>query len=213
VVVKAKRSYDSARRRRQAEETREVVVEAARKMFLTRGYAATTIAAVADEAGVSVETIYKAFGTKASLVHAIRDRALLGEGPVAAEERSDRLHEEETDPRRVIAGWGQLAGEVAPRVAPVLLLVRAAAAVDTTLAPLHEEMDDDRLRRMTANAKRLRDGGHLAPGLTLERARDVLFTYSSPELYEVLVVVRGWSVEDYGRFVGEALTAALLPPG
>ena len=169
------------------------------------------MAEVAGAAGVSVETIYKAFGTKASLVHAIRDRALLGEGPVSAEERSDRLHEEEADPRRIIAGWGRLASEVAPRVAPVLLLVRAAAAVDPALAPLHEEMDRARLERMTANARRLRDGGHLAPGLTLDRARDVLFTYSSPELYEVLVVARGWSVEDYGRFVGEAVAAALLP--
>ena len=96
-------------------------------------------------------------------------------------------------------------------MAPVLLLVRAAAAVDPALAPLHEEMDRARLERMTANARRLRDGGHLAPGLTLDRARDVLFTYSSPELYEVLVVARGWSVEDYGQFVGEAVAAALLP--
>jgi AcrR family transcriptional regulator len=211
VVVKTKRSYDSTGRRRQAERTREAIVDTAREMFVTQGYAATTMAEVAAAAGVSVETIYKAFGTKASLVHAIRDRALLGQGPVPAEERSDRLHEEETDPRKVIEGWGRLAGEVAPRVAPVLLLVRAAAAVDTALAPLHEEMDRDRLTRMTANARRLHEGGHLAPGLTLDRARDVLFAYSSPELYEVLVVVRGWSVEDYGRFVGEAVAAALLP--
>ncbi len=212
-MVKTKRSYDSSGRQRQAEQSREAIVDAAREMFVTHGYAATTMAAVAEAAGVSVETIYKAFGTKASLVHAIRDRALRGDGPVPAEERSDDLHDHESDPRRIIEGWGRLTSEVAPRVAPVLLLVRAAAAVDTSLAPLREEMDRDRLRRMTSNARRLHDGGHLAPGLSLEHARDVLFTYSSPELYEVLVVVRGWSLEDYGRFVGEAITAALLPPG
>jgi AcrR family transcriptional regulator len=210
VVVKAKRSYDSTGRRRQAEMTRQAIVEAAREMFVTQGYAATTMTEVAVAAGVSVETIYKAFGTKASLVHSIRDQALLGQDRVPAEERSDRLHEEETDPRKVIEGWGRLAGEVAPRVAPVLLLVRAAAAVDTTLAPLHDEMERDRLKRMTANARRLHERGHLPPDLSLDRARDVLFAYSSPELYEVLVVARGWSVEEYGRFVGEAVAAALL---
>jgi AcrR family transcriptional regulator len=205
------RSYDSTNRRRQAEQSRATIVEAAREIFLTQGYAATTVPEVAAAAGVSVETIYKAFGTKANLVLAIRERALLGAEPVPAETRSDRLHEEETDPRRVVEGWGRLASEVAPRVAPVLLLVRDAAAVDTTLAALHEEMDRDRLSRMTDNARRLLDGGHLVPGISLERARDVLFTYSSPELYELLVVDRGWSAEDYGRFVANALTAALLP--
>ena len=210
-VVKSPRSYDSTNRRRQAQQTRAAIVEAAREIFVTQGYAATTMPEVAAGAGVSVETIYKAFGTKASLVLAIRDRALLGGDPVPAETRSDRLHEEKADPREVIDGWGRLAAEVAPRVAPVLLLVRDAAAVDTTLAALHQEMERDRLTRMTENAQRLLDGGHLAPGTSLERARDLLFTYSSPELYDVLVMDRGWSTEDYGQFVAEALAAALLP--
>jgi hypothetical protein len=75
---------------------------------------------------------------------------------------------------------------------------------------LLDEMDADRLRRMTDNARRLRDAGHLRPGITLEEAADVLWTYSSAELYELLVLRRGWSAKRYGRFVGRAMTKALL---
>jgi len=71
-------------------------------------------------------------------------------------------------------------------------------------------MDRDRLRRMTDNARRLRDNGHLRPGITLAHAADVLWTYSSAELYELLVIRRGWSPETYGRFVAEAMIKALL---
>jgi len=101
--------------------------------------------------------------------------------------------------------------EVAPRVAPVLLLVRKAAASDPELARLQEEMDAARLTRMTHNAQTLLKGGRLRPGMTLDTATDVLWTYSSPELYELLVLRRHWSVQRYGEFIADAMIAALLP--
>jgi hypothetical protein len=64
---------------------------------------------------------------------------------------------------------------------------------------------------MTHNAQTLLKGGHLRPGIDLDEAADVLWTYSSPELYELFVVRRGWTVERYGRFVADAMIAALLP--
>ena len=160
---------------------------------------------------MSEETVYKAFGNKVALVRAIRDRALAGEGPVHAERRSDRMQASAHDPRAIIRGWGVLTMEVAPKVAPVLLLVREAAASDPELARLQEEMDAARLTRMTHNARTLLKGGHLRKGIALDAAADVLWTYSSPELYELLVIRRGWSVERYGRFVADAMIAALLP--
>ena len=110
---------------------------------------------------MSEETVYKAFGNKIALVRAIRDKALAGDGPVHAERRSDRMQASENDPRTIIRGWGVLTMEVAPRVAPVLLLVREAAASDPELARLQEEMDAARLTRMTHNARTLLKGGHL----------------------------------------------------
>jgi hypothetical protein len=116
----------------------------------------------------------------------------------------------EHDPRKIVRGWGVLTMEVAPRVAPVLLHVRAAAASDPELARLQEEMDAARLTRMTQNARTLLKGGHLRKGITLDAATDVLWTYSSPELYELLVIRRRWSIERYGRFIADAMIAALL---
>jgi len=208
--VKPKRRYDATLRQEQARRTRAGVVDAAERLFLRAGYAATTVATVAAEAGVSVDTIYKSFGGKPGLIRAIRDRALEGEGPVPAELRSDALHEQTSDTRAIIEAWGRLVTEVAPRVAPILLLVRDAAGAHTEIRALQAELDADRWRRMTANARRLRRTGRLRRGITLEQTADVLWIYSSPELYELLVLRRGWTARRYGRFVAEAMTAALL---
>jgi len=209
--VKRTRRYDSAGRREAAQRRRAAVVEAARRLFVREGFAGTTIARIAADAGVSEETVYKTFGSKIALVRAIRDHALAGEGPVHAERRSDRMQASENDPRKIVRGWGVLTMEVAPRVAPVLLLVRDAAASDPELARLQEEMDAARRTRMAHNARTLLNGGHLRQGVTLDAATDVLWTYSSPELYELLVIRRGWSIERYGRFIADAMIAALLP--
>ena len=209
--VKRRRRYDSARRQEAAQERRAAVVEAASRLFMREGFSGTTIARIAENAGVSEEMVYKVFGNKIALVQAIRDKALAGEGPVHAERRSDLMQASQNDPRAIIRGWGVLTMEVAPRVAPVLLLVRAAAASDPELARLQDEMDAGRLTRMTHNARTLLNGGHLRAGITLDAATDVLWTYSSPQLYELLVIRRGWSVERYGRFIADSMIAALLP--
>jgi hypothetical protein len=146
-------------------------------------------------------------------VRAICDAALAGEGPVPAETRSDQLQLHEPDPRRIIRGWGELTVEVAPRIAPIMLLVRSAAAADPEMAGLLADIHAARLSRMTSNARNLAAAGHLRHDITVEQAGEVMWTYSSPELYELLVVTRGWPPERYGTFIAEAMIAALLPPG
>lgn len=209
--VKGSRRYDSARRRSQAARSRLAVVGAARARFLAVGYAATTIADVARAADVSPETIYKAFGSKAGLLRAVREAALAGAGPTPAEQRSDAVLDAEADPRAILTAWAQLACEVAPRVAPILLLVRAAAAVDPGLAPLDRELDRSRLDRAAQLAAGLHRRGCSRPDLTIDRVRDVLYTFTSPELFRVLIEDRGWPVEDFGRFLAEAMIATILP--
>ena len=210
--VKPRRRYDSSGRRRRADQTREAIINAARGMFLADGYARTTIAGIARAADVSVETIFKAFGGKAGLVRAIWERGLEGSGPRPAEQRSDAMRSSETDARRIIDTWGQLTTEVAPLTAPILLLVRTAASVDPEMEALLEETTGARLARMEVNARDLIDRGLLRAEITLDEARDVLWTYSSPDLYELLVVRRGWPLERYGRFVANGMKAALLEP-
>jgi AcrR family transcriptional regulator len=208
-MAEAKRSYDSSSRRRQAQRNYDAVLESGKRRFLADGYAATTIASVAADAGVSVETVYKSFGSKSGLVAGIWERGLAGRGDVPAPERSDRMQAAVSDPREVIRRWGQLTTEVAPEVAPILLLIRSAAASDPEMARLLAQTDDQRLKRMRRNARVLE--GHLRPGVTRAIAAEIMWTYSSPDLYHLLVERRGWSIRRYGKFVTDSLLSALLP--
>jgi hypothetical protein len=80
------------------------------------------------------------------------------------------------------------------------------------MAAVLGDIDRQRFERMTVNARGLQDAGHLRPGVSASEAADILWTYSSPELYELLVVRRGWSAQRFGGFVAQAMMAALLPP-
>lgn len=208
--VNARRAYNSNRRRQRSHETHNTLLDAARTRFLEHGYSATTIDSIAGDAAVSAATIYKTYGSKAGLVRALCQRSLGGRGPAPAEQRSDTLQANEPDPRKIIAGWGRLAAEVAPRIAPILLLLRDAADGDPSAASLLTELDNDRHCRMTHNARTLVDGGHTRPGIRLSEASDVLWTYSSPELYDLLVRRRKWTIRKYSNFIADAITRALL---
>ena len=205
--VKGKRSYDASQRRQKARRSRDRIIEMAQRRFLRDGYGPTTISAIAEDA---VDTIYKSFGGKPGLIRAMGARALEGRGPVPAEQRSDELQALERDPRRLISRWGMFVTEIAPLAAPIMLLVRDAAGSHPELRPLLEDMHADRLRRMTDNARRFSAAGHLRPGITVAEAANVLWTYSSIELYELLVLRRGMPLKTYGRFVADAMIAALL---
>jgi AcrR family transcriptional regulator len=211
-AVNTRRSYDSSGRRERARQTRGQITDAAEGLFLTNGYAATTVAAIAAAARVSVETIYKGFGGKPGLVRAIVDKGLAGQGPVPAEQRSDHIRDTEPDPRRILTAWGTFTTEIAPRTAPIITLARDAAASDPEVATTLEQISAARHQRMTHNARGLSDAGHLRPGISIGQAADILWTYSSPELYDLLVRQRGWPAKRYGQFVAQALIAALLPP-
>ena len=144
--VNKPRRYDATRRRDRANRAREEVIDAGSRLFLAQGFAATTVTAIAQASRVSEETIYKAFGGKAGLVRAIWARALEGEGSVPAEQRSDVMRATEQDPREVIRRWGEFTIEVAPRVVPILLLIKSAASSDPQIAELLGEVDEQRLR-------------------------------------------------------------------
>jgi AcrR family transcriptional regulator len=209
VLVAVKRSYDASRRRDRAEQVRAAIIDAAHAMLLTEGYAGTTMPKIAKACGVSVEAVYKRFPGKPALVRAVVEMALRGVGPTAAETRSDAIAP--GDLRQLLRGWGTLAAEVAPRVAPLLLVLRAAAEQDVKLTGLAAELDDNRRARMKDNAQRLADAGHLPNELSVAQATDVLWTYSSPELYELLVQRSGWDLEAYGAFISQGIAAQLHP--
>jgi hypothetical protein len=117
----------------------------------------------------------------------------------------------EADPQRRFVLYGQFLARVAPRHVPIQLLIRDAAAGDAEAAAVWEQLQEERLRGMTQFAKHLHRAGDLASGISAQEARDVLWTYNSAELFQLLVLQRGWSPRRYGAWIGRQLTAALLP--
>jgi AcrR family transcriptional regulator len=210
--VNSRRPYDSSRRRAQAAENRAAILAAARRLFLADGYAATTMVAIASDAGVSVETIYKAFGNKSGLLKALFDEAVgRDDEPIPKRDRTvvDRMWAE-PDPEQKLRLYGEIIGRGAARVQPVQLMAREAAASDAAAAEVYDNIRNERLGRMVAFAEFLRDSNALRSGVTVDEARDVLWTYNSAEIWELLVVKRGWKPARYGRWIGDALVAALL---
>ena len=211
--VKPRRRYDASRRQAQARRTRRAILMAARDLFLEHGYAQTTMAEVAKAADVSIETVYKAFRNKSGLVKALFDVAIAGDDrpiPMLQRERVGRMRAE-PDPRQKLLMYGEHLSEAGPRAGQLQLLIRSAAASDADAAAVWDQMVQERRRGMTEFARDLFQGGHLRPGVSLKEARDVLWTYNSVELFDLLVLQRGWDPDRYGRWIAEALIAALLP--
>jgi AcrR family transcriptional regulator len=209
------RRYDASGRQEQARRSRRAMLQAARELFLERGYAATTVPAVAATAGVSVQSVYKAFGNKPALLKAVFDVAIAGDDepvPVLQRAALGRVRDE-PDPRRKLQLYGEFVAEVTPRHVPIQLLARAAAAIDPEAAGVWAQLQAERLAGMTLFARALDAEGPLRPGVSVEEARDLLWTCNSPESYDLLVLQRGWTPRRYGRWLADTLTAALLKRG
>ncbi len=180
--------------------------------FFAQGYAGTTVGQVAGDAGVSVETIYKAFGNKAGLLKAVFDVAVAGDDePVAMADR-DFIARIEAEPqaRTKIELYVAHLCDSMPRAAPVQLLARDAGAADADAAGVYAQTRAETLHGMTLFARNLHQTGQLK--VSANEARDLLWTYFSAEVYELLVLERGWSTKRYGRFLADAVIAALVEP-
>jgi AcrR family transcriptional regulator len=208
-----RRKYDASGRRARAQRTREDVIGAARGLFVERGFVATTVSDIAAAARVSPETIYKTFGSKTALVAAVAralirgdaDATPLRERPAIAQIR------EEPDSRVRLERYARLLAEVQPRVAPIVAVIREAARSDPALEATLRALEADRLEGMTEFASLLATAGALRDGVSAPTAADVLWTFNSPEMYELLVVRRGWSLARYEKWIAEQLAVALLP--
>ena len=211
-MTQVKRSYDASGRREQAQARRRAVVVAARALFERDGFRPTTIAAVAERAGVSAESIYKGFGTKAALAKAVFDLVVAGDGepvPVWRRSEADAIRVE-PDVRRKIVMYTRGLAARQQRSAKVQILIRDGAHTDESLAALWQQLLAERLTGMTMLGRHLIESGQLREGIELDEVRDVLWTYTAVELYELLVVERGWPLDRYADWIGRAVTAALV---
>ncbi len=207
------RRYDSTRRRQQAQQNRHAVLAAARQRFLAQGYATTTIAEIARDAGVSVEMVYKAFATKAGVLKALFDVSVAGDDEPIPMAQRDVIQNviNATEATRKLEIYAEHLASTMPRSAPVQLLARDGAASSPDAAEVWKQIRQETLTAMTAFASDLARTGKLR--VSARQARDVLWTYHAPELYELLVLERGWSATRYGKFIARALIDALLQTG
>jgi AcrR family transcriptional regulator len=207
------RSYASEVRAEQAEATRRRVVRAASVLFRDEGYAATSVAAVARAAGVSGQTVYNVFGSKAALLKAAYDVAVVGDDdPLPLAERPDvKALYAETDAATFLRGYASLGRGVLDRIGPLALQISAgAAAGDPDLVVLRDTTDAERLVGTRMVAQRVADLNGLAPGVSVEAARDAIWTLNSIEVWHLLTALRGWSGDEYATWVGDQMVAAVI---
>ena len=213
--VKPRRRYESPRRQEQAAQTRRDILATAGSLFRERGYAGTSMPQIAAGAGVVVETVYRAFRSKAALFREVIESALAG-GPTRAdvpvEERpAIRALIEEPDPRRQVGLYAATQPGIHRRAGPLLRALRDAAGTDTELRKLWDEMEAWRLDGQGRMAGMLAERGALRQGLSVKEARDVVWTLCSLAVHDLLVLERGWSYERYEAWLADALVCELLP--
>ena len=212
-MSEVKRSYDASGRREQARARRLAVVLAARDLFERDGFRLTTIAAIAARAGVSAESIYKGFGTKAALAKAVFDVVIAGDDePVPVAERpAAQLVRDEPDVRRRIALYVDGLAQRQARSAKVQILIRDGRHVDDSLAPVWATLNEEGLVGMTMLGRHLLDTGQLRDGIGLDEVRDVLWNYLAIDTYERLVLSRGWPLARYSHWLAHAIADAICP--
>lgn len=207
-----KRSYRSSVREQAARETRRSILAAARELFLERGYAGLTMQAVADTAGVALDTVYAAVGPKPVLVRLLIETAISGrDTPVTATER-DYV-------RRIRAAGGAAekltiyaaaVTRIHARLAPLVQALHAAAPAEPELAALWQEIARRRARNMRAFADDLLATGEVRAGLGRALLADIVWSTAAPEYYLLLVHDRGWPPRRFQRWLVDAWTRLLL---
>jgi len=210
-----KKPYSSALRAAQARATRRAIVGAAARLFAERGYGATTVEAIAEAAGVSRKTVFTSVGGKAMALKLAIDWANVGDDePVPMLDRPHvRAGMAEPDARRMLAAYAASVREVSERVAPLAMVVQAAAGLDAEIRALAEDGRAQRLRGMRVLAQVLADRGALKPGMSAAEAADILWLFNDPAVYHRLVIEQGWPADRYQNWLADAFISLLIAPG
>ena len=211
--VKTQRRYDSALRKEHARQTRARMLDAAQRLFAQRGYASSTMEAIAAEAGVAVDTVYAGFGSKRGLLSALVDVRVGGDDePIELLDRpGPQAVRREPDQGRQLGRFAHDITGIIERVRPVDDIIRGAAAVDSEVAILRFKIQESRHQAMRTFVSWLTANGPLRPGLSEDDASAILWALTSPEVHKLLRSDRGWPPERYTQWLDETLRTTLLP--
>jgi AcrR family transcriptional regulator len=205
-----KRRYDATGRRQAAARTRAAILDAARQLFTERGYAATAMTAIAERAGVALDTIYASVGRKPELARLLAETAISGTDQAIPAEQRDyvRAIQAAPDADTKISIYAAAVAAIAPRLAPVLAIIQQAARDEPELARLWAEIAE----RRAANMRRFVADLATAAPLRLDpgQAADIVWATNSAEMYQLLADQRGWSPQRYERFLADTWRRLLL---
>jgi AcrR family transcriptional regulator len=209
------RRYSTALRAEQTALTRRRIVDAARRLFVEHGYVGTTIGAVAQAAGVSVQTVYNVLGGKATLLKAVYDVTLAGDDdPVPIGERPEfRAILEAATGRECLARYAAMGRVLGERLSPLLTtLLSQAATGDPDLSAFAATIEGERAVGTRNAATHVARRFGLRDGLDVDAAADVLWALTAPDLADRLVRRREWGWDRFERWLGTAMADALLGP-
>jgi AcrR family transcriptional regulator len=208
------RRYHSPRRQEQAAATRMAILDAAQRLFERDGYAATTMAQIAKEAGVALKTVYLAFDTKSGLLRALWHLLLRGDEADVPIDRRPWYQEvlAEPDAERAVRLGAHNARLVKERAGAMLGVIRSAAAADSDAAALWSRIQTEFYDNQRRVVQGLHDKGALRPGLDVDRGADVMWTLNHPDVWLLLAGQRGWTPEEFERWFADTLCAQLLGP-
>lgn len=205
------RAYDAPARRAAAERTRRRILTSARHLFLSQGYAATSVAAIARRSRVSVDTVYHAVGRKPDLLLAVHDMVLAtGDAPVPAEQRDYVIAiQEATTARAKIEVYAAALARLLPTTTPLMNALRDAGTTDARCRTMWETISERRASNMLRFAAELRETGDLRDDLTDQRVADLVWSMNSPAYFDVLAS-RGRSPEEFGELLADVWAHTLL---
>jgi AcrR family transcriptional regulator len=205
-----KRRYDASKRREAAAHTRQAILDAALDLFTARGYVATPMTAIAERAGVAVDTVYAAVGRKAALARLLIETAISGGSQAVPAEERDYVQaiRAAEDAETKIAIYASAMRGIASRLAPVLSIIQQATPAEPELAALWHQIAERRAANMRRFVAELAAAAPLR--LDLDDAADIVWATNAPELYQLLVSQRGWSPERYERFLADTWRRLLL---
>lgn len=209
-----KRTYDSTSRKEAARLTQKLILDAARDVFLDKGYAAATMPVIAQAAGVALDTVYATVGKKPALFRLLIDMAISGtDSDLPVEERDYvRAIRAERNAARKLRIYASALRSIQQRLAPLFRVLQGAAPLDPELAALWKSISERRARNMRLFAADLDAAGGIRPHLSVAKVADIIWSMNSPEFYLLMVEERGWSPKEFEDWLADAWVRLFLEP-
>ena len=205
-----RRAYRSRRRQESADDTRRRIIDSARRLFVDKGYGATTIEVIGHDAGVSPQTVYAAFGNKRGLLFALLDEMATGANVAGL---AAKVQAEQGRPRAQLKARVAFNVRFYARSLALIDLARTVSGVEPDLGAMWTEGEARRHRAESALVRRWAADGALRPGVSTRQATDIWWALSGPDVYRLFVVERGWSKRRFETWLLERLEAELFGAG